>query len=155
MIKIDDLDQRILSALQRDAGLTHQELALVVRASAPTCQRRVKRLRDLGVISKIVGIVDPKHVGEPLIAIVEVSLTTQANEVLDRFEMMMTRVDGVQQCYRVSTGPDFVLILALKDMQEYQAFASAHFTITNEVRNVRTFFSVKRGKFDTVIPIAA
>lgn len=150
----DELDRKILAALQLNASLTHQELARLVQASAPTCQRRVKRLRDLGVISRIVGIVDPKQVGEPLLAIVEVSLTAQASEILDRFETLVGNLDGVQQCYRVSTGPDFILVLALRDMAHYQVFASANFTMANDVRNVRTFFCIKRSKFDTAIPIA-
>jgi DNA-binding Lrp family transcriptional regulator len=150
---IDDLDRKILAELQYDAALTHQSLARKVGASTPTVQRRVKRLKDRQVIDRMVSILDPKHVGQPLIAIVEISLSSQSAEALDRFEAMVCALAEVQQCYQVSTGPDFILILAVTDMDHYQAFANTHFRATHDVRNVRTFFSIKRSKFGTVIPI--
>jgi len=152
-MKFDELDLKILNILQRDASITNQELAQKVHASAPTCLRRVKRLMETGVIEKQVAILSPNACGHPLTAITEVTLETQTAEVLQSFEEKMITEPAVTQCYRVSTGPDLILILVLPDMQAYHAFAHRMLTSANKVRNVRTFFATHRSKFETRLPI--
>lgn len=150
---IDQLDREILEILQVNADITNEKLADRIHVSAATCQRRVKRLKTIGAIEKVVAIVNPKTLVAPLIAIVEVSMECQTIETLSAFEALVNQLSAAQQCYRVSTGPDFVLVLALRDMQDYQDVASVLFSSINQVRNVRTFFSVHRSKFSTTIPI--
>ena len=87
-------------------------------------------------------------------AIAEVSLDHQATEHLDVFERRAVQDAAVRQCYRVAPGPDFVLILRVPDMPAYQALAERLFTQDANVRNVRVFFSVKRSKFETRVPLA-
>ena len=153
MYKADELDLRILEQLQVDASLTNQALAALVHASPPTCLRRVRRLREAGLIQKVVALVDPQKVGLPLTAIVEITLDTQNTESCTQFERHLHQEVGVQQSYRVSTGPDFVVILVLSDMAAYHEVAHRLFTAANNVRNIRTFFSISRGKFDTQLPL--
>ena len=149
MMELDDLDLRILGCLQVNAGLSNLELASMVHASAPTVLRRVKRLTKAGIIEKQVAILDPEKLGHSLTAIIEVTLDVQAAERLAEFESRMQREQAILQCYRVSTGPDFVLIAQVKDMPAYHALVHRAFTSAANVRNVRTFFSVHRSKFDT------
>lgn len=146
---LDELDRRILDQLQADASLTNQELAERVHASPPTCLRRVRRLTETGVIEKQVAILDPAKLGSTLTALVEVTLDVQAAERLDEFEARMRDEAAVLQCYRVSPGPDFLLIAQVKDMPAYHALVHRAFTAQANVRNVRTFFSVHRAKFET------
>jgi len=146
---LDELDRRILDQLQTDASLTNQELAERVHASPPTCLRRVRRLTETGVIQKQVAILDPARLGSTLTALVEVTLDVQAAERMDEFEARMRDEPAVLQCYRVSPGPDFLLIAQVKDMPAYHALAHRAFTAQANVRNVRTFFSVHRAKFET------
>jgi len=148
---LDDLDRRILSQLQQDASLTNQALAECVHASAPTCLRRVRRLTELGIISKHVAILDTSKLGHALTAIIEVTLDVQSAERLEQFESTMQQESAVKQCYRVSTGPDFVLIAHVADMPAYHALVQHALTAHANVRNVRTFFSVHRSKFETSI----
>jgi len=148
---LDDLDRRILDQLQRDASLTNQMLAQRVHASPPTCLRRVRRLTALGVIAKQVVILDASKLGHTLTAIIEVTLDIQSAEHLQRFEVAMQNEASILQCYRVSTGPDFVLIAQVTDMPAYHALVHRALTAHANVRNVRTFFSVHRSKFDTRI----
>ena len=150
---LDDLDRRILDQLQQDASLTNHALAERVHASPPTCLRRVKRLNALGVIAKQVAILDPEKLGVALTAIVEVTLDVQSAEHLQLFEAAMQTERAVQQCYRVSTGPDFVLIIQVKDMPAYHALVHRALTAQGNVRNVRTFFSMYRSKFETHITL--
>ena len=150
---MDDLDFKILMLLQRDASITNQELADRVHASAPTCLRRVRRLVETGVIEKQVAILSPAACGHPLTAITEITMESQTAEELERFEQKMMSEAAVTQCYRVSTGPDLVLILLLADMPAYHALAHRMFTAAHRVRNVRTFFATHRSKFETRLPL--
>jgi Lrp/AsnC family transcriptional regulator, leucine-responsive regulatory protein len=150
---LDDIDHRLLRALQIDASLSNQALAAQMHVSPPTCLRRVKRLHDLGLIERQVTILNTDRLkpllGAGLTAIVEVSLTAQTEELLAAFESRALLESAVQQCYRVSPGPDVILILQLHDMPAYLAVAQRLFTQDASVRNVKTFFSVKRAKFST------
>ena len=148
-MELDDLDIRILGYLQADASLSNQELAATVHASPPTVLRRVKRLIKSGIIEKQVAILAPDKLGSTLPAIIEITLDGQAAESLAEFEFRMQREPAILQCYRVSSGPDFVLIAQVKDMPAYHALVHRAFTSEGNVRNVRTFFSVHRSKFDT------
>jgi Lrp/AsnC family leucine-responsive transcriptional regulator len=151
---LDDLDRRILEQLQRDSSLTNHALAERVHASPPTCLRRVRRLKKLGVIAKEVAIIDASKVGTTLTAIIEVTLDIQSAEKLQTFEEAVQEESAILQCYRVSTGPDFVLIAQVPDMPAYHALVHRALTAEANVRNVRTFFSVYRSKFDTHIVLS-
>ncbi len=154
LIKLDELDKRILNTLQDDASLSNQDLAERVHASPPTCLRRVKRLMDEGVIHRQVTILSPETVSLGLTAIVEISLDHQATERLEEFERWVSKESAVQQCYRVSPGPDFVLIMQVRDMASYHALAHRLFATQSNIRNVRSFFSILRSKFETKIEIS-
>lgn len=150
---LDDLDRRILQALQLDSSHTNAELAELVHVSPPTCLRRVKHLTDSGVIQKQVAIVDPVKLGSSITAIVEITLDVQAAERMDEFERLVAQEAAILQCYRTAPGPDFILVLQVKDMPAYHDLAHRVFATHANVRNVRTYFSTFRSKFDTRIPI--
>jgi len=118
----------------------------------------VRRLYDAGLIERQVALVQPDRLaalqGHGLACIVEVSLDRQGAELLDAFEARAVREDAVQQCWRVTPGPDFVLVLQVRDMPGYLALSQRLFTGDANVRNVRTFFSTKRAKFDTKLPLS-
>jgi len=151
-IELDETDRRILNTLQRDCSLTNQELAERVHVSAPTCLRRVRRLVEGRVIERQIAIVSPEALAAGLTAIVEVTLERQSAELLGQFERQLVDEGQVQQCYRVSAGPDFVLVVYVADMAAYHAFAHRVLSAQANVRNVRSFFSVHRSKFAPVIP---
>jgi Lrp/AsnC family leucine-responsive transcriptional regulator len=150
---LDELDRRILNALQLDASQTNSQLAELVHISAPTCLRRVRHLTEAGVIERQVAIVSPEKVGPQLTAIVEVSLDVQAAEQMALFESHVAGEGAVLQCYRVAPGPDFVLVVQVADMPAYHALAHRLFTSHNNVRNVKAYFSTFRSKFDTRIAV--
>ena len=158
-INLDDIDLQLLRQLQLDASLSNQALARHLDLSAPTCLRRVKRLQELGLIEKQVAILSSEHIarltGHGLQAIVEVSLDRQDSSSLLQFEHKAVAEPGVQQCWRVSPGPDFILIIATIDMPAYLALSQKLFTQDANVRNVKAFFSIKRAKFSTELPLPA
>ncbi len=151
--QLDELDRRILNALQSNAARTNNELAQEVHVSAPTCLRRVKRLTESGVIERQVAIVAPQMVDARLTAIVEITLDVQAAERMAEFEAHVAAEAAVLQCYRVSPGPDFVLIVQVADMPAYHALAHRLFAAHANVRNVKAYFSTFRSKFDTRIAV--
>ena len=154
---IDEADRRLLDLLQTDAARSNQALAEAAHLSAPTCLRRVKRLRALGLIEREVAILSPERLaqatGHGLTALVEVTLERQGAEALEAFEARVVPEPAVQQCWRVSPGPDFVLVVHVSDMPAYLALTQRLFTADANVRNLKAFFSTKRSKFEPRLPV--
>lgn len=154
---LDGTDMALLEQLQSDAAINNQALAEKVQVSPATCLRRVKRLWETGLIERQVALLNPEELaksqGHGLTAIVEISLDTQGESELASFEARVVADDAVQQCYRVSPGPDFVLVVAVSDMPGYLALTQRLFVSDANVRNVKAFFSVKRAKFDPKMPL--
>lgn len=154
---LDPTDLALLELLQTDASLSNLALAEAVHVSPPTCLRRVKRLMEAGLVERQVAVLSADRLGQllghGLTALVEVSLDRQSAEALDAFEARAVADGGVQQCYRVSPGPDFCLVVTVADMPGYHALAQRLFTADANVRNVKAFFSVKRAKFETKWPL--
>jgi Lrp/AsnC family transcriptional regulator, leucine-responsive regulatory protein len=154
---LDSIDLRLLDLLQTDASRHNQALAALAHVSPPTSLRRIKRLRELGVIEREVALLQPDRlaplIGSGLTALVEVTLERQNAEHMDSFETHVLPDPAVQQCYRVSPGPDFMLVVHTADMPAYLALAQRLFTASANVRNVKAFFSIKRAKFDPRLPL--
>lgn len=154
---LDAIDARLLNLLQDDASLTNQQLAEAAHLSTATCHRRVRRLQEAGWIERQVAIVSVDRLRQAqacgLHALVEVTLEIQTQEAMARFETQAVLDAAVQQCWRVSPGPDFMLVLLVDDMPGYQAVAQRLFTAAWGVRNVRTFFAIQRAKFSTTVPV--
>ena len=156
-LSLDSIDIAILNQLQLDASLSNQDLASRAHVSPPTCLRRVKRLRDAGVIERQIAVLDADRLapllGHGLQAVVEITLERQGQEEQEAFETRVITDDAVQQCYRVSPGPDFILIVAAPDMPGYLALTQRLFTSDANVRNVKAFFSVRRAKFQPKVQL--
>ena len=157
-ISLDAIDVALLNELQNGASLSNQDLAARVHVSPPTCLRRVKRLREAGIIEREVAILSTDRLarilGHGLQAVVEITLDRQGEEAQAAFESRITADAAVQQCYRVSPGPDFILIVYAEDMPAYLALTQRLFTSDANVRNVKTFFSVRRAKFQPKVPLS-
>ncbi|PUE44675.1 AsnC family transcriptional regulator [Limnohabitans sp. 2KL-1] len=154
---LDTIDLQLLDSLQHDASLSNVALAEKVNISPPTCLRRVKRLMEGGWIERQVAVLSTDRLGSTLghglTALVEVSLDKQGSEHLDAFEARAIAQDAVQQCWRVSPGPDFMLVVQACDMPHYLVISQALFTQDANVRNMKAFFSTKRAKFTTTWPL--
>ena len=150
---LDSTDLRLLHILQTDASLSNQALAEAAHTSPATCLRRVKRLVESGVIERRVALLSPLHLQVGLTALVEVTLDRQGAEHLAAFEARAVAERAVQQCYRVTPGPDLMLVLQAADMAAYHALVQRLFTQDANVRNVKAFFSVHRAKFETAVAL--
>ncbi len=156
-LALDAIDLRLLDELQRDAARSNQDLALAVNVSPATCLRRIKRMREAGLIEHQMAVLSSERLaavlGHGLTAVVEITLERQGDEHARAFEARVVQDDAVQQCYRVSPGPDFVLIVRVADMPAYGALAQRLFTSDANVRNVKAFFSLHRAKFRPQLPL--
>lgn len=147
MFELDDIDLRLLDLLQDNAGLSNQDLAAAAAVSPATALRRVRRLTEAGIVERRIALLSTEKLGAGLQALVEVQLDRQGAEHLDAFEALAVADAAVQQCWRVSPGPDFVLVLWVADMAAYQVTVQRLFTQHANVRNVKSYFAVKRAKF--------
>ena len=155
--ELDVLDLQLLGHLQQDASISNLALAEKLRISPPTCLRRVKRLTEGGWIERQIAVLNPARLGASLghivCALVEVTLDAQGVEYLDTFEAKAVADDAVQQCWRVSSGPDFILVVQALSMPDYLDVTRRLLTQDANVRNVKAFFSIKRAKFSSAIPL--
>ena len=149
---LDAIDQRLLALLQADASRANQALAEAAFVSPATAMRLVRRLVEAGIIERQIAIVAPSLVGG-LSVIAELTLDRQGAEHLAAFEARAVAEAAVQQCYRVSPGPDFVLVLWLPDMAAYHALVQRLFTQDANVRNVKSFFATHRAKFEPAVSL--
>ena len=156
-LALDTTDLHLLRLLQTDASLTNQALAERVHVSPPTCLRRVNRLKEAGLIEREIAILSVDKlasvIGHGLCAVVEITLDRQDQSALEAFEKKVATENAVQQCYRVSPGPDFCLVVHAADMPDYLALTQRLFTTDANVRNVKSFFSIKRSKFGASLPL--
>jgi len=152
-VTFDATDLRLLVLLQDDAGLSNQDLAARAHVSPATCMRRVKRLVETGVVKRRVALLEPALLGPTLEAVCEVTLDRQGVEYVDAYEALAVAHPAVAQCYRVSPGPDLVLIARVRNMQDWVMVAGELFTQQANVRNVKTYFVMQRGKFETAWPL--
>ena len=151
---LDATDKKILNILQQDNQITNLALAEKVNLSAPPCFRRVKRLRDLGVIVKDVSLVDPFKVGQNIIVFVNISLEKQREDLLAHFERKMLEEPEVMQCYFVSGDTDYIVIINVSDMQHYNDFARRVFANEANIKMFRSSFCLERVKYETHITLS-
>jgi DNA-binding Lrp family transcriptional regulator len=151
-VPLDPVDLRLLNLLQQDASRSNQALAEAAHVSPATALRRVKRLVEEGVIERQVALLSLAGAGG-LSALVEVQLDRQGAEHLQAFEDRAVADPAVQQVWRVSPGPDFVLVAWVGEMAAYQALVQRLFTQDANVRNVKTYFAVKRAKFEPRVDV--
>jgi Lrp/AsnC family leucine-responsive transcriptional regulator len=150
---LDKIDRKILNALQENNQITNLELAEKVGISPPPCFRRVKRLRELGIISKDVSLVDPVKIGQCLIVFVSVTLEKQRGDMLSYFERNMLEQPEVMQCYFISGEIDYLLVVHVKDMNDYNDFARRVFVKEANIKSFRSSFCLSRVKYDTKVHI--
>lgn len=154
-MSLDRFDLAILERWQRDTQLPAKTIGDAVGLSAAAVQRRLKRLREDGVIERECAVLAPKALGLMVTCIVAVDLEREGSADLDRFRRDMTRRPEVQQCYYITGQADFVLIVLTPDMEAYDAFTREAFMANANVRSFTTQVVLERSKVSLDVPIAA
>ncbi len=143
---MDDKDLEILKLMQRNARLTADAISDQIGLSSPAVQKRIKRLRDSGVIEREIAVLSPSKVGREMTVIVEVSLERENRQFLDNFKQQMRNAPEVQQCYYATGDADFILIVAIRDIKEYEEFTQEHFFDESNVSRFKTSVVMDRVK---------
>lgn len=150
---IDRTDIRILNELQQDSSISNVELARRVSISAPSCLRRVRRLKERKIILGNVALIDHKQFSASLSIILEIQLERERNDLMDHFKRSITGVREISQCYVVTGDADFILVVNVRDINHYNDFLQQVIYSNNNVRKLRSLIVMNRVKFDTMIEI--
>ncbi len=148
---LDKVDRKLLNLLQQDNQTPTRVLADKVHISQPTCLRRIRDLRQAGIISADVALVDPFALGYGMLAFLEISLNNQSDEQMQEFELRMNREAEVMQCYFVSGDYDYFVVAHVIDMDAYYQFVRRAISGSGNVRHFQSRFPMKRAKFATRI----
>jgi Lrp/AsnC family leucine-responsive transcriptional regulator len=152
---MDSFDVKILNIVQRDNRLPTEKIADRVGLSPSAVQRRLKRLREDGIIEADVAVISPEAVGRTLTAIVGVIIDKERplSLALSQFKNLMLSTPEVMQCYDVTGEADFIVVITARDMQEYETISRKLFMENPNVRRYKTSLVVRRVKSDTIIPL--
>ena len=153
-VPLDSFDLRLLAQVQADARLPQAELGERVDLSTAAVNRRLRRLADEGVIRRYTVEIEPAAVGCPLTVIAGVEAESERVDLLDETQRAFAACPEVQQCYYVTGDWDFILILAVRDMEHYNALTRQLFFKSNNVKRFKTFVAMSRVKTGLTLPIA-
>lgn len=152
-IALDSFDLAILRILQKDNATPQRTIGEAVNLSAPAVQRRIKRMEEAGVIAANCAIVDPAKVGQPITIFVEVEVISETAELIDAAKAGFSAAPEVQQCYYVTGEADFILVIVVATMADYEALTRHLFFGNNNVKKFRTFVAMDRVKVGLTVPL--
>ncbi|RWO54357.1 Lrp/AsnC family transcriptional regulator [Mesorhizobium sp.] len=150
---MDRIDRKLLKLLQEDASRTNADLAAEVGLSPSSCLRRIRRLKSVGVIDRVVALLDPAKAGRGMKAIVTVELERHGEQHMRRFLELAAMEPVVVQAYSVSGSTDAVLMLRLMDMDEFDTLCERLFRDRTNVARYYTMFVIRTAKETTAIPL--
>ncbi len=143
---MDAIDKRILMVLQNDAKANIKIIAEKSGLSVSPTFARIKKLEQLGYIKKYVALLDEVKIGKSIQVFCQVTLSIHSKEVIDNFKKQIAKLHDVMGCYHVSGNYDFLLKIAVKDMNEYQQFAVEKWSVIEGISNVQSTFVLEEIK---------
>ena len=152
-IELDEADRRILRVLQRDGRIAVTALAEQVSLSATPCLRRIRRLEEAGVIARYAAVVDPKRVGLPIQAFVQVALSSHAEDVVAAFHKALAAREEVLAAWAMSGEMDYMLHVIAEDFDAYAEFALKALLRMPGVKETRSSFVLTALKPPGAVPV--
>lgn len=151
---LDEFDLAILEILQKDNTVPQRSIGERINLSAPAVQRRIKRLQASGVIEANIAVVDPAAVALPITVIVEVQIADERYDLINAIKQSFEQAPEVQQCYQVTGEADFVLVVVVASMSEYQALCRRLFHENPNVTKFKSLVTMDRVKVGLSLPLA-
>lgn len=142
-VRLDKLDRAILAILQRDGRITNLELAKRIHLSPSACLRRLQALEVTGIIAGYVAVLSEKAIGRPTSVFVEVTLTSQCEEVLDAFERAVQQCAEIMECYLMAGEADYLIRVIAADTQDYERIHKQYLTRLPGVSRLRSSFALR------------
>ena len=150
---LDHFDIAILDILQTDNTTPQRVIAQAVNLSAPAVQRRIQRLKDSGVIRANVAVLDPVKVGKPLTIVLEVHLENERPDRTAPLRARITAEDAVQQCYSVTGEADYLVVVNVASMADYEALTQRVFAGGDTIKRFRTSVALARLQTGLRVPL--
>ena len=154
MDQFDETDRRILAALQKAGRTTNAELSEKVHLSPSACHRRVQRLEAEGYIRDYVALLDARKLGRPTTVFVEITLSGQADEVLDAFEKAVAKVPDVLECHLMAGTADYLLKVVAKDTDDFAQIHRKYLASLPGVAQMQSSFALRTVFKTTALPVA-
>src|SRR5579871_4736126 len=152
-VSLDAFDHAILNILQRDNTTPQRMIGEAVNLSAPAVQRRIRRMEESGVINANVAVINPALVGQQITAFVEVEVISETANLIDAAKQEFASAPEVQQCYYVTGEADFVLVIVVPTMTDYEALTRRLFFGNDNVKRFRTLVAMDRVKVGLSVPL--
>lgn len=150
---IDEFDLKILEIVQVNNMLPHREMSEAVCLSVPAIARRLRRLRAEGIITSDASVICPEFVGVPLTLIVNVAVESAELKQIEIMRNRFLACPQVQQCYDVTGDIDFILVMLVRDMLEFESLTRSLFHEGSNVRRFHTFVAMQRVKASLQVPL--
>ncbi|WP_299754575.1 Lrp/AsnC family transcriptional regulator [uncultured Boseongicola sp.] len=152
-MEVDATDARILTVLQRKGRISNADLSDEVHLSASACHRRVQRLEEAGIIRDYVALLDPRKLGRPTVVFVEITLSGQADEVLDAFEREVRLVPDVLECHLMAGSADYLLKVVAQDTEDFARIHRRYLARLPGVAQMHSSFALRTVRQTTALPV--
>lgn len=153
MLKLNSIDIKILKALQENSDISNLDLAEKVGLSPSPCLRRVRLLKDAGIIKTSVMLLDANEIGLKVNVFVNVTLEKQVEERLEAFEKAIRLRPEVMECYLMTGESDYLLRVVVPDLERYEQFLKYHLTTITGVANIKSSFALNQISYKTALPL--
>jgi Lrp/AsnC family leucine-responsive transcriptional regulator len=150
---LDATDRRILTVLQREGRIANAELADRIALSASACHRRVQRLEQAGYIAAYVALLDARKLGRPTTVFVEITLSGQADEVLEAFEREVRKIPDVLECHLMAGTADYLLKVVAQDTEDFARIHRQRLARLPGVAQMHSSFALRTVFKTTAIPV--
>ena len=140
---LDATDRRILSVLQKEGRITNADLSERVNLSPSACHRRVQQLEEAGFIDKYVALLNTRRMGKPTTVFVEITLQSQAEELLDAFEREVARVPDILECHLMAGTADYLIKIMAEDTEDFARIHRQHLSRLPGVRQMQSSFALR------------
>jgi Lrp/AsnC family transcriptional regulator, leucine-responsive regulatory protein len=150
---LDSFDRKLLTEIQRDAQLPQNELGARVNLSTAAVNRRLRRFSEDGIVDRYVAVVAPEKVDHPITVVALVEVESEKIDMLDAMKRSFSECPQIQQCYYVTGDSDFVLILSVQNMDEYNQLTRRLFFSNNNVKRFKTLVAMSRVKVGLEVPV--
>ena len=141
--ELDATDRRILAVLQKQGRITNADLSDIVNLSPSACHRRVQRLEDEGFIAAYVAVLDNRRMGRPTTVFVEITLQSQAEDLLDAFEREVARVPDILECHLMAGTADYLIKIMAEDTEDFARIHRQFLSRLPGVRQMQSSFALR------------
>jgi Lrp/AsnC family leucine-responsive transcriptional regulator len=142
-LELDATDRRILTVLQKDARITNAELSQIANISPSACHRRVQRLEQDGFIAAYVALLNVRKMGRPTVVYVEITLQSQAEDLLDAFEREVAKVPDILECHLMAGAADYLIKIMAEDTEDFARIHRRYLARLPGVRQMQSSFSLR------------